>query len=146
MPEAKARTILAFDFGLKRVGVAVGEPALGTAHPLPGIAASGDALFAALAELLAEWRPAQLLVGHPLAEDGSAHALTRRAERFARQLEGRFRLPVKLVDERYSSAEAEARARSVLGARQAARASLARRLDSHAAQVILEQYLGERAA
>jgi len=143
MPEAAARTVLAFDFGLKRIGVAVGEPSLGTAHPLPGIAASGDPLFAAVAKLLAEWRPGQLVVGHPVADDGSVHALARRAERFARQLEGRFRLPVALVDERYSSIEAESRLRAAAGARKAARASRARQLDSRAAQVILEQYFGD---
>ncbi|MSQ53936.1 MAG: Holliday junction resolvase RuvX [Betaproteobacteria bacterium] len=146
MPDQSARTILAFDFGLKRVGVAVGEPALGTAHPLPGIVASGDALFAAVTLLLEEWHPAALVVGLPLGDQGEAHALTRSAQRFARQLEGRFRLPVTLVDERYTSVEAESRVRAAAGARTAARASRARSLDSHAAQLILEQYLGEKPA
>jgi putative holliday junction resolvase len=146
MPESATRTVLAFDFGLKRVGVAVGEPAVGTAHPLPGIAASGDALFEAVSKLLEEWRPASLVVGLPLGTDGDAHELTLRARRFARQLEGRFHLPVTLVDERYSSVEAEGRVRAAAGARKAARASRAKALDSHAAQLILEQYLNEKAA
>lgn len=146
MPEPSARTVLAFDFGLKRIGIAVGEAELGTAHALPGIAASGAPLFVALAKLVAEWRPAQLVVGLPLDENGAPHAMTRRAERFARQLEGRFRLPVAMVDERYSSVEAESRVRESAGARRAAQASRARQLDSGAAQLILEQYLGERAA
>ena len=144
--EATARTVLAFDFGLKRVGVAVGEPALGTSHPLAGIAASGGALFSAVARLLDQWHPAQLVVGLPLGTDGMPHELSRRAQRFARQLEGRFRLPVALVDERYSSVEAESRLRRAAGARKTVRAARARQLDSRAAQVILEQYLNEHAA
>src|SRR5438477_5111245 len=103
MPERAARTILAFDFGLKRIGVAVGEPELRTAHPLPGIPAPG---FDAIEKLVKEWKPAALVVGLPVAERGE-HALARRVERFARQLEGRFRLPVARVDERFSSVEAE---------------------------------------
>ena len=59
MPETAARTVLAFDFGIKRIGVAVGEPELGTAHPLPGIAASGEARFMAIGRLVAEWKPAR---------------------------------------------------------------------------------------
>ncbi len=146
MPDRATRTVLAFDFGLKRIGVAVGDEGLGTSHPLPGIAASGDEAFSAVAKLVDEWRPAQLVVGLPLASDGSPHEQTRRAERFARRLEGRFHLPVALVDERYSSVEAEGRMREVAGARLAAKASRARALDSQAAQLILEQYLGRQAA
>ena len=146
MPDARAGTVLAFDFGLKRVGVAVGEPEVGTAHALPGIEASGDPLFAEVGKLVAEWRPERLVVGLPLRAEGGAHEMTRRAERFARQLEGRFRLPVALVDERYSSVEAESRVRAAGGARRAAKASRARALDSHAAQLILEQYFSEQPA
>src|SRR6267142_4480061 len=107
MPERAARTVLAFDFGLKRIGVAVGEPELGTAHPLPAIAAPG---FGAIGRLVKEWQPAQLVIGLPVAEQGE-HALAKRVERFARQLEGRFHLPVKRVDERFTSVEAESRLR-----------------------------------
>jgi putative Holliday junction resolvase len=141
MPERAARTILAFDFGLKRVGVAVGDAELGTAHPLPGIAASGAPLLAEVAKLVDEWHPSQLVVGLPFAEDGAEHGMTRRVQRFARQLEGRFRLPVALVDERYTSAEAESRMRDAVGARRTAAASRHRELDSQAARLILEQYL-----
>jgi putative Holliday junction resolvase len=133
MPEKAARTVLAFDFGLKRIGVAVGEPELGTAHPLPRIAAPG---FAAIEKLVHEWRPAVLVVGLPVAEGGE-HALAGRVQRFARQLAGRFRLPVETVDERYTSVEAEHRLR---GAK-------SKPVDSVAAQLILEQYFhGRRAA
>ena len=138
MPETAARTILAFDFGIRRIGVAVGEPETGSAHPLPGIALSGDARFVAIGTLLAQWRPARLVVGLPLAANGEWHEMTRRAERFARQLRGRFHLPVELVDERFTSLEAERRLRG----RRAGRLAV----DSVAAQLILEQYFDERAA
>jgi putative Holliday junction resolvase len=131
MPERASRTVLAFDFGLKRIGVAVGEPELGTAHPLPAIAAPG---FDHIGKLVAEWRPAQLVVGLPVAEQGE-HALAKRVERFARQLEGRFHLPVARVDERFSSVEAESLLRGVKK----------KAIDSVAAQLILEQYFHEAA-
>ena len=129
MPERASRTVLAFDFGLKRIGVAVGEPELRTAHPLPTIAAPG---FDSIGKLVAEWHPAQLVVGLPVAANGE-HPLARRVKRFARQLEGRFRLPVARVDERYTSVEAEARLRGTKN----------KSVDSVAAQLILEQYFGE---
>lgn len=130
-PQRATRTVLAFDFGLKRIGVAVGEPELGTAHPLPPIAAPG---FEAIGRLVSEWRPALLVVGLPVAERGE-HALARRAERFARQLQGRYRLPVARVDERFTSVEAESRLRGVRK----------KSVDSVAAQLILEQYFDEAA-
>lgn len=131
MPEKGARTVLAFDFGLKRIGVAVGEPELRTAHPLPPFAAPG---FDRIGKLLAEWRPAQIVVGLPVAEEGE-HPLAKKVERFARQLEGRFRLPVARVDERFTSVEAESRLR---GSKQ-------KSVDSVAAQLILEQYFDQAA-
>jgi putative Holliday junction resolvase len=134
--KAEARTLLAFDFGLKRIGVAVGEPQLGIAHPLPAIVASGSARFTAVEKLLAEWRPAGLVVGVPLSTQGVPHLVTRQAERFARQLEGRYRLPVARVDERYTSVEAESRLRGLKK----------KAIDSVAAQLILEQYMHEHAA
>src|SRR4051812_630570 len=130
--ERTTRTILAFDFGLKRIGVAVGEPELRTAHPLPAIAAPG---FAGIEKLVHEWKPAGLVVGLPVAERGE-HALARRVERFARQLEGRFKLPVARVDERFTSVEAESRLRGLKK----------KAIDSVAAQLILEQYFGETSA
>jgi putative holliday junction resolvase len=125
------RTILAFDFGLKRIGVAVGEPELRTVHPLEPIAAPG---FEAIAKLVAQWRPARLVVGLPVAPSGE-HPLAGRVERFARQLEGRYRLPVALVDERFSSVEAESRLRGVKR----------KSVDSVAAQLLLEQYFDDAA-
>ena len=126
-----SRTVLAFDFGLKRIGVAVGEPELRTAHPLPAIAAPG---FDSIGKLVAEWKPAQLVIGLPVAANGE-HPLARRVERFARQLEGRFRIPVARVDERFSSVEAESRLRGVKK----------KSVDSVAAQLILEQYFDQAA-
>ncbi|WP_255991804.1 Holliday junction resolvase RuvX [Chitinolyticbacter albus] len=100
-------SILAFDFGEARIGVAVGSSELGIPHPVETIAAEGnDARFARIAALIAEWQPEQLVVGLPLAPSGEEHALSRLARKFANRLNGRFGLPVDLVDERYSSAAA----------------------------------------
>jgi putative Holliday junction resolvase len=105
-------TVLAFDFGTRRVGVAVGEVMLGIARPLTTIAAeANEARFAAIGKLIAEWQPGTLLVGLPLSLDGEATEMTDRCRRFARQLEARYRLPVTLVDERLSSTSADERLR-----------------------------------
>ena len=132
MARRAARTILAFDFGLKRIGVAVGEPELGTAHPLPAIAD-----FSQIQELISEWQPARLVVGLPTSVQGEAHAMTRQAEDFARRLERRFRLPVARVDERFTSVEAQSKLRGTRPSK--------KQIDSVAAQLILEQYFGEAA-
>ena len=122
-------TVLAFDVGLKRIGVAVGEPELRTAHPLAVVHA-----FSEIQRLIAEWRPSHLVVGLPVREAGP-HPLAPRVERFARQLEGRFRLPVARVDERFTSVEAESRLRGMKH----------KAIDSVAAQLILEQYFDQPA-
>ena len=118
-------TVLAFDFGLKRIGVAVGEPELGTAHPLPAITD-----FSAVQKLVEEWKPSALVVGLPTSAQGEPHKMTRQAEDFARRLERRFKLPVARVDERYTSVEAESKLRGLKK----------KAVDSVAAQLILEQY------
>jgi putative Holliday junction resolvase len=148
MPDkAAARTVLAFDFGLQRIGVAVGESELGTAHPLPPlVAASLPGRFTAIERLVKEWKPGLLVVGRPLGEDGAPHEMTRRAERFARQLHGRLRLPVELVDERYSSVEVESRMRAAYGARKAVKLARGKSLDSQAAQLVLEQFFNDQQA
>jgi len=132
MPERAERTVLAFDFGLKRIGVAVGEPELRTAHPLPAVNA-----FPQIEKLVHEWKPATLVVGLPTSVQGEVHAMTRHAEHFARRLEKRFKLPVTRVDERFSSVEAQSRLRGT-------RAKKAE-IDSVAAQLLLEQYFDEAA-
>ena len=101
-----AQTYLCFDFGTRRVGVAVGNTLLGQATPLKTVAAEGEARFVALQALIQEWQPAALVVGVPFHPDGAAHDNTQRARRFGRQLQGRFKLPVHEVDERYSTTEA----------------------------------------
>jgi putative Holliday junction resolvase len=118
---------LAFDPGLRRVGVASGNTLLERATPLRTLSVEGDARWAAIASLIGEWRPDALVVGVPFHPDGAAHDMTRRARRFARQLHGRFGLPVHEVDERYTTTEALAD-----GARDA---------DAAAAAIILEQHL-----
>jgi putative Holliday junction resolvase len=142
-----AGTVLAFDFGLQRIGVAVGEPELGTAHALPVLAAlTQPGRMTAIERLLEEWNPALLVVGRPLGDDGAPREMTRRAERFARQLNGRFRVPVKLVDESFSSVEAESRVRAAYGRRRAAELARGKALDSQAAQILLEQYFNDKQA
>ena len=123
------RSFLAFDFGTRRVGVASGNSLTRSAHPLRTIAATGDARFDAIAKLIAEWRPDALVVGVPFHPDGAAHENTDRARRFARQLAGRFALPVTEVDERYSTTEAAA--------------SGARDLDAASAAIILDQFMSQ---
>ncbi|MCC9646940.1 Holliday junction resolvase RuvX [Rubrivivax sp. JA1029] len=125
-PPAPARSFLAFDFGVRRVGVAVGNTLLAQARPLKTVAAEGDARFEAIARLIDEWQPDALVVGVPFHPDGAEHDNTRRARRFARQLHGRFRLPVHEVDERYTTVDALA-----VGARDADAAAAALILDQH---------------
>lgn len=130
--------LIAFDFGLRYIGVAVGDSQTRLAHALEYIDAEANAArFARIAELIAEWQPATLVVGLPLDAEGGDHDMTRRARRFAHQLEGRFRLPVVLVDERLTSVEADA----VLRTR--GRGGRAHKQDNHAiaAQLILQAHL-----
>ncbi|MGI4815314.1 MAG: Holliday junction resolvase RuvX [Janthinobacterium lividum] len=131
-------TLLAFDYGEKRIGVAIGNMLLRQARALTVIPNRNRAYrFEAIARLLAEWLPQALIVGLPLHTDGQPHAMTQQARRFGNQLHGRFGLPVSWVDERYSSVEAAS-----LNPGRAA----AEHLDAHAAQVILQQYFDEPSA
>lgn len=134
-------TVLAFDLGLKRSGVATGELSIGVAHPLTVIQAeSTEARLAAIARLVAEWKPVILVLGCPTHADGSEHEMTRVARNFARKLESRFALPVFLVDERHSStaAESELHARGIHGRKNKALA------DAVAAQLILQGFFDAR--
>lgn len=124
---AAMQSFLAFDYGLKRTGVATGTRLLGRATPRKSIHAEGKARFVQVAEYIHEWQPDALVVGVPLHPDGAEHENTLRARRFARQLHGRFGLPVFEVDERYSTTEALAQ-----GAKDA---------DAASACIILEQFL-----
>ena len=128
-----AQCLLGFDYGTRFVGVAIGNTLSADARPLSIIEhRSNEQLFSAIARLLVDWGPDSLVVGVPRYPDGTAHEMTARAERFARQLEGRFRQPVRRVDERYSSVEADGASGSARGMS---------RNDAVAASVILRQYL-----
>ncbi|TVO59398.1 Holliday junction resolvase RuvX [Denitromonas halophila] len=147
MPEGAARpargSLLGFDFGLARVGIAVGEFETGRANALTTLTVEANtARFEAIARLIDEWRPVQLVVGLPLSEDGTPQELTPRCRRFANQLGGRFGLPVALIDERFSSAEAE---RQLADAGQRRWADRKPMLDAVAAQIILQHYLDQTA-
>ncbi|WP_374361680.1 Holliday junction resolvase RuvX [Pseudoduganella danionis] len=122
-----AETIFAFDFGVKRIGIAMGNTLIRQAQPIKVISAVDNATrFAAIGALLEEWQPGLLVVGLPLHPDGAEHEMTARCRKFANQLHGRFNLPVELVDERYSSA--------VIGGQRG------EVIDDRAAAIILQQY------
>lgn len=138
MPETAERqrgTLLAFDFGEKRIGVAVGEWPLAQAHPLTTIRSEANAeRFSAIGALIDEWKPVALVVGLPVALDGSPHAMTARCTRFANQLRGRFGLLVDYAEERLSSVEAEERLRESGHSARSAK----EHVDALAAQIILQ--------
>lgn len=123
-------TVIAFDFGLKRIGVAVGNLLLKQATPLAVIeAATNESKFNCIAGVLADWQPERIVVGLPLHPDGAEHDMTARCRRFANQIHGRYGLPTVLVDERYTSAViAQKRGQHV---------------DSDAAALILQQYFDQ---
>lgn len=130
-------TVLAFDFGEKRIGVAVGETMLKTAHALTTICSEVNAIrFTEIEKLLTEWQPSLLIVGLPTYLDGTAHALTQLAMKFAQRLEGRFNLPVMMMDERLSSFEASQQLLSASIKGDAQKTII----DAVAAQVILQSY------
>ncbi|ARV20185.1 Putative Holliday junction resolvase [Curvibacter sp. AEP1-3] len=120
-------TFIAFDFGLKRTGVAVGNRLMRTAQPQGSIHAEGNARFDGVAAKLKEWQPDAIVIGVPYHPDGAPHENTARAQKFGRQLQGRFGLQVFEVDERYSTTEAIA--------------SGAKDADAMSACIILEQFL-----
>ena len=120
-------TVLAFDFGLKRIGVAVGNTLVKRAQPLAIITApSNDEKFAEIGKLIAAWQPTRCIVGLPLHPDGAEHEMTRRCRRFANQLHGRFNVETVVVDERYSSAVITQQRGELI--------------DDQAAAIILQQY------
>jgi len=126
--------VMAFDYGTRRVGVAVGNSITRAGQALKTIAAlNADALFQEIERLLIEWQPNQLVVGLPTHPDGAEHEMTAKARRFGNQLQGRFNLPVNCVDERYSSVVLEGDS------------DMHDNLDAHSAALILEQYFAELA-
>lgn len=134
-------TVLAFDFGKKRIGVAVGNNVLGVARPLVTIDTEVTARrFEAIAQLIGTWQPVMLVVGLPLHSDGTEHEMTQLSQRFARRLAGRFNLRIILKDERYTSeiASSELRQAGISGRKQKSV------LDQWAAQQILQSFFDER--
>ena len=130
---SKPVTVMSFDYGTRRVGVAVGNSLTQAGQALKTIAApNSDALFVEIGSLIQEWHPEQLVVGRPVHPDGTEHEMTGKANRFGNQLHGRFNLPVFWVDERYTSAilEADPKMRD--------------NLDAQSAALILEQYFAEK--
>lgn len=137
-------TFLAFDFGERRIGVAIGNDLTGTANPLTAIEAiNDDTRFAAIAALVNEWGPSAFIVGRPSHPDGKTHAMTMRCEKFARQLTGRFDRPAHLVDERYTSVDA-ARALHETGKRLSGD-DRKKAIDAEAAAQILRRFFEEGA-
>ena len=131
----KPMTVMAFDYGTRRVGVAVGNSVTGLGQALKTIAAPNlESLFKDIESLLKEWQPERLVVGKPLHPDGAEHEMTAKATRFGHQLQGRFHLPVDWVDERYTSAVLEGDAQ------------MQDNLDAYSAALLLEQYFSELAA
>lgn len=121
--------IVGFDFGLKRLGVAIGNTLTKEARPLQIIdSRTNQSRWTGIEKVLKEWNPSALVVGVPRHPDGTAHEMTARCERFARQLEGRFHLPVYPVDERYSSAVVDSESDFI---------------DDEAACIILQQFFDE---
>ena len=132
MPEAME--VMAFEYGTRRIGIAVGNTLMKTAQPLRVISAKNDsARFESIDVLIQEWQPNILVVGQPCHPDGAEHEMTGRARRFGNQLHGRFNLPVEWVDERYTSAILEGNP------------GMQDNLDSESACLILEQFFCELA-
>jgi putative Holliday junction resolvase len=137
MPETirttKELTVMAFDFGTRRIGVAVGNTLTCLGQPIRSISeSSSDAAFKLIEGLLKEWQPNRLVVGLPCHPDGTEHEMSARARRFGNQLHGRFHLPVEWVDERYTSAVLEGNP------------DMRDNLDAESAALILEQYFLEK--
>ncbi|MCC2973099.1 Holliday junction resolvase RuvX [Massilia sp. IC2-476] len=124
--------VFGFDFGVKRIGIAMGNTLTGQAQALTVIKAVDNATrFQVIGDLINEWKPARLIVGEPRHPDGAEHDMTLRSRRFANQLHGRFSLPVELVDERYSSAVIPQKRGEII--------------DAKAAAIILQQYFDSHA-
>ena len=133
MKKSPELTVMAFDFGTQRIGVAVGNTLTRLGQPIKTIVeSSSDAAFRVIEGLLKEWQPNCLVVGLPCHPDGVEHAMSAKARRFGNQLQGRFQLPVEWVDERYTSAVLEGDP------------DMRDNLDAESAALILEQYFLEK--
>jgi len=140
MPNHNALTLLGFDFGEKRIGIAVGQSLTGSVTPLTTLSAvKQQPDWAGIEALIKEWQPDLLIVGLPLHMDGSEQSLTQRAKRFGNQLKGRYNLPVEWMDERLSSHEAESLLRE-----QGKKRSDKKDIDKIAAALILQSWLEQQ--
>lgn len=138
MPESgpSIKSVLGFDFGMRRIGVAIGQTITATARPLEVLPAlNGAPNWEDVSRLIEEWKPQALVVGQPLAMDGSSSDITKAAKRFGNRLNGRYHLPVFSMDERLSSREAENMQRDGEARTQS--------VDSIAAAIILQSWLEE---
>jgi putative Holliday junction resolvase len=128
-------TVLGFDFGLKHIGVAVGQTVTGTANPLPSLKADqGEPVWEHVTKLITRWQPQALVVGIPLGLEGNERGITRAARRFARQLEAHYHLPVHGVDERFTTLEARRHLFETGGARALSKQNI----DGWSAKIITE--------
>lgn len=138
------RIVVAFDFGKRRIGIACGDTLSRSARALPGIANSGSGPeWDCVDKMLRDWQPSLAVVGLPYSVDGSENAMSRAARRFAGEIESRYALPVHLVDERYSSLEAESRLKGLRESGSRKRRITKTDLDAVAACVILERWFME---
>lgn len=152
-PTPRMRTFLAFDYGLKRIGVAVGQELTGTATALTTVKATdGKPDWDTITRLIEQWKPDELVIGLPVNMDGTFHELSYRAQRFGNQLHGRYNLRAHFIDERLSSLEAEQQiknrqqAPAKNGTRKKSRKGQAEDIDKIAAKVILESWLNQQPA
>lgn len=150
-PTPKTRTFLAFDYGLKRIGVAVGQELTGTATALATVKATdGKPDWGAITRLIEQWKPDELVVGLPVNMDGTFHELSYKAQRFGNQLHGRYNLRAHFIDERLSSLEAEHQLKNQQqvqvknAARKKGRKGQTADIDKIAAKVILESWLNQQ--
>jgi len=137
---SEIKTILGFDFGLTKIGVAVGQMVTKTASPLTLLPAQdGAPQWSVVQQLIDEWSPQLLIVGYPLHMDGSEQAVTKAAKRFGNRLTGRFQLPVAWVDERLSSHEAELYLADLNKSSESDKLNL----DTISAKLIIEQWFNQ---
>lgn len=146
MTATASGTYLGFDYGQRRIGVAVGDTLTGHARPLPALRNNRDPDWTALERIMREWRPKACIVGLPLDLDGNDQPITVQARGFAEQIRSRFGVPVHLCDERLSSRAADDELRNARSSGQMNRRVRSGDRDGVAARLILEQWLAERSA
>ena len=133
------RTILGFDFGTKRIGIAIGQEVTGTANPLSTVTAiKHKPDWDSISKIIKEWQPDLLVVGLPLHMDGTEQTMTQAARRFSNQLNGRYQIPIALMDERLSSNEAEIILNEQSGFTDKAQ------IDMISAQLILQSWMSQK--